>query len=111
MRTGVAMPRRAAIREAAYGAEHPACAHALSDLAVLLHDTNRFADTGRLAESEQLDRRALVSDEATYGPRHVNVARDCNNLAGYCLPRPRCPSAAVVDPCPRDRRSPSRGLR
>jgi tetratricopeptide (TPR) repeat protein len=35
----------------------------------------------RLAEAEQLLRRALIIDEKSFGPEHPSVARDLNNLA------------------------------
>ena len=37
--------------------------------------------TGRHAEAEPLMRRALASDERSYGPDHPAVARGLNNLA------------------------------
>jgi tetratricopeptide (TPR) repeat protein len=48
----------------------------LSNLAVLLHATNR------LAEAEPLFRRALAIHEARYGSHHPTVATALNNLAG-----------------------------
>ncbi|MEZ6056871.1 MAG: tetratricopeptide repeat protein [Planctomycetaceae bacterium] len=64
-----------AIDEASFGAEHPAVARDLNNLAQLLQVTNR------LAEAEPLMRRALAIDEASFGPEHPDVARDLNNLA------------------------------
>jgi Tetratricopeptide repeat len=37
--------------------------------------------TNRLAEAEPLYRRALIIDEAAYGPEHPRVAIGLNNLA------------------------------
>ncbi len=50
-------------------------ASALNSLALLLQDTNRFA------EGEPLMRRALAIYEKSYGPEHPNVAAALNNLA------------------------------
>jgi tetratricopeptide (TPR) repeat protein len=55
---------------------HPLLANALSDLARLLHETNR------LAEAESLFRRALAIAGARFGPNHPVVAATLNNLAG-----------------------------
>ena len=64
-----------AIGEAAFAPEHPTVAVRLSNLASLLHATNR------LTEAEPLKRRALAIDEAAFGPNHPEVATDLNNLA------------------------------
>jgi tetratricopeptide (TPR) repeat protein len=70
------LERRAlAIDAASYGADHPAVAVRLNNLAQTLHALNR------LAEAESLMRRALTIDEASYGADHPSVARDLNNLA------------------------------
>lgn len=57
------------------GPDHPRFATALSNLALLLQDTNR------LAEAEPLMRRSLAINEASFGHDHPAVARDLNNLA------------------------------
>ena len=62
---------------AAYGKDHPNVAIRLNNLAVLLQDSNCFA------EAEPLFRRAISIDEATFGKNHPAVAGDINNLA--CL--------------------------
>jgi Tetratricopeptide repeat len=49
--------------EKSYGPEHPNVATSLNNLAELLRDTNR------LTEAEPLYRRALASDEKSYGLR------------------------------------------
>jgi Tetratricopeptide repeat len=59
--------RALAIDEASYGPDHPAVAKDLTNLALLLRDTNRFA------EAEPLVRRALAIGEASYGPDHPAV--------------------------------------
>jgi tetratricopeptide (TPR) repeat protein len=69
------MRRALAINEKSYGAEHPAAAIDLNNLAQLLQDTNRFG------EAEPLMRRVLAIDEKSYGPEHPEVAPDLNNLA------------------------------
>lgn len=38
-------------------------------------------ETGRLAEAEQLQRRAIAIDEKSFGLHHPSVARSLNNLA------------------------------
>jgi tetratricopeptide (TPR) repeat protein len=67
--------RALAIDEKNYGPDHPAVAIRLSNLALLLGDTNR------LSEAESLYRRALAIDENSYGPNHPTVAMKLNNLA------------------------------
>jgi tetratricopeptide (TPR) repeat protein len=57
------------------GQDHPKTASNLSNLAVMLHTTNR------LSEAEPLMRRALAIDEACYGLNHPNVAISLGNLA------------------------------
>lgn len=69
------MRRALAIKEKAYGPDHPEVTSNLNSLALLLHATNR------LAEAEALIRRALTIDEKAYGPNHPDVASDLNNLA------------------------------
>ena len=63
------------IRAAAYGTHHPSYAHAVSDVAVLLHDTGRFS------EAELLYGQALAIYEASYGADHPVVAACLNNVA------------------------------
>jgi tetratricopeptide (TPR) repeat protein len=67
--------RALAIDEHGFGRDHPDVARDRSNLAGLLHDTNR------LGEAERLYRRALAIDEHCYGPDHPKVATDVNNLA------------------------------
>jgi tetratricopeptide (TPR) repeat protein len=82
------LKRRAlAIFEASLGPAHPIVASSLSNLARLLHDTNR------LAEAEPLIRRALAIDERSYGSDHPNVAIRLNNLAGLLQDRNRLTEA------------------
>ena len=57
------------------GAEHPRVATELSNLALLLQDTDR------LTEAEPLMRRALAIDEQSFGTEHPKVAINLNNLA------------------------------
>ena len=57
------MRRALAINEQSCGAEHPAVASDLNNLALLLQVTNR------LAEAEPLMRRALAIDEKSTGSR------------------------------------------
>jgi Tetratricopeptide repeat len=61
----------------------PKVAICLNDLAGLLSDTNR------LAEAEQLMRRALEIDEASYAPSHPDLALRLYNLAGFLYRRNR----------------------
>jgi tetratricopeptide (TPR) repeat protein len=63
--------------------EHPKVAICLNNLAGLLSDTNR------LAEAEQLMRRALEIDEASYAPSHLDLALRLYNLAGFLCRRNR----------------------
>jgi tetratricopeptide (TPR) repeat protein len=67
--------RALAIGERSLGPDHTTVATHLSNLALLLKDTNRPA------EAEPLFRRALAIDERSYGPDHPEVATDVNNLA------------------------------
>jgi hypothetical protein len=69
------MRRALAINEASYGADHPAVARVLNNLAQLLQATNR------LGEAEPLMRRALAIDEASLGKDHPVVAVRLNNFA------------------------------
>jgi tetratricopeptide (TPR) repeat protein len=55
--------------------DHPKVANDLSNLAMLLQDTNRPV------EAELLMHRALRIDEASFGTDHPEVAADLNNLA------------------------------
>jgi tetratricopeptide (TPR) repeat protein len=63
------------ICKANYGADHPKVASPLSNLAMLLHATDRSV------EAEPMIQRALMIDEASYGPDHPEVATRLNNLA------------------------------
>jgi Tetratricopeptide repeat len=47
----------------------------IKTLATLLYDTNRPG------EAEPLFRQALATDEKSYGPDHLTVARDLHSLA------------------------------
>jgi tetratricopeptide (TPR) repeat protein len=67
--------RALAIDEQSFGKDHPAVATDLSNLAQLLHATNR------LAEAEPLMRRALAIYEQSFGEDHPNVAVGLNDLA------------------------------
>ena len=69
------MRRALALDEKNFGADHPSVAMRLNDLAQMLQDTNRYA------ESEPLFRRALAIDEKSFGTDHPNVAIRLNNLA------------------------------
>lgn len=68
------MRRGLEIDEVTYGPDHPEVSPHLNNLAVLLQDTNR------LAESESFMRQALEIAEKTYGPDHPEVAIVLNNL-------------------------------
>ena len=67
--------RSLAIKEKAFGPEHPDVALSLNNLA-LLYDAQ-----GNYAEAELLYRRALTINEKTLGPEHPDVATNLNNLA------------------------------
>jgi tetratricopeptide (TPR) repeat protein len=67
--------RALAIREEMLGPDHRETAMSLTNLAMLLTDTNE------LAEAEPLFRRALIIDENSFGPDHPRVASDLNNIA------------------------------
>ena len=69
------MRRALAIDEASYGSCHPNVAIGLSNLAQLLHATNRLAD------AEPLMRRALAIAEASYDSDHPHVGTDLIFLA------------------------------
>jgi tetratricopeptide (TPR) repeat protein len=69
------MERAVTIWGSSLGEHHPNFATALSNLALLLQETNR------LGEAEPLIRRALVIDEKSLGSEHPNVATDLNNLS------------------------------
>jgi tetratricopeptide (TPR) repeat protein len=75
------------IDEASLGADHPAVARDLNNLAELLSATNR------VAEAEPLIRRALAIDEASYGPNHTSVARNLDKLAELLRAMDRCTEA------------------
>jgi tetratricopeptide (TPR) repeat protein len=65
-----------AIREKAFGPDHPAVAQALNNLAGL------YKEQGRAAEAEPLVKRSLAIYEKALGPDHPDVAQALNNLAG-----------------------------
>jgi tetratricopeptide (TPR) repeat protein len=71
--------RAVAVLEATFGKKHPNVAASLSNLAHLLHYTNR------MAEAEPVIRRALAIDESFYGLDHPKVAIRLNNLATLLL--------------------------
>ena len=66
--------QREALAEAKAHANAKLVAVALKNLGLLLRDTNPAR------EAEPLIRRALEIDEASFGGRHPEVARDLNNL-------------------------------
>jgi hypothetical protein len=68
-------------------------ARSLNSLAGLLNDTNR------LDEAEPLYRRALASDEKSFGPDHPNVAIRLNNLAVLLRATNRLVEAEPLYPC------------
>ena len=67
--------RSLAIRENALGADHPAVAQSLSNLAALYYSQSRYA------EAEPLVKRSLAISEKAQGPDHPEVAVKLNNLA------------------------------
>ena len=69
------MQRALAIDEDSFGNDHPNVAIDLSNLAVLLKDTNR------LAEAETLMRRAVDILEKSLGVDHPNTRTVRKNLA------------------------------
>ena len=70
---------RAALAEAKELSDSKLVATVASELAHLLHETNRFE------EAEPLARQALAINEAAFGNHNLNVARDLNNLAYLLL--------------------------
>ena len=66
--------RALAIREKAYGPDHPHVATVLSNLGLVLRET------GDLAGAKEHYERALAIDEAVYSPYHHEVAVNLNNL-------------------------------
>ncbi|MCI0662642.1 MAG: tetratricopeptide repeat protein [Acidobacteria bacterium] len=64
------------IYEKALGAEHPAVATSLNNLAEL------YSNQGKYAEAEPLLKRALLIYEKALGAEHPDVATSLNNLAG-----------------------------
>lgn len=77
-RFGEAQPlheRALAIRQRAFGSDHPDVAVSVHDLAVL------HVDQGRYAEARGLYERALAIWERTRGLDHLDVARTFNGLA------------------------------
>lgn len=90
--------RALVINELIYGPDHPKVANNLNSLAQVLSKKYQLSDKGSLiwrmlkrrvglnplklhTEVEQLMRRALAIDEASYGMSHTTVACDLNNLA------------------------------
>jgi len=69
------MRRALEIHKKSYGPEHPSVAIDLSNLALLLQDTNRPA------EAEPLMRQALAIDQKSFGANDPKVAIRLNNLA------------------------------
>ncbi|MGH6924654.1 MAG: tetratricopeptide repeat protein [Propylenella sp.] len=67
--------RALAIREKAFGAEHPSTATSLNNLALLL------LHQGDLIAPRPLFERALAIHEKTLGPEHRETGADVNNLA------------------------------
>jgi tetratricopeptide (TPR) repeat protein len=67
--------RALAIREQQLGADHPATALSLNNLAAL------YATTGRYGEAEPLYQRALAIREQQLGADHPDTALSLNNLA------------------------------
>jgi tetratricopeptide (TPR) repeat protein len=70
-----AIERARALSERVLGADHPATAASLNNLA-LLYNTQ-----GRYAEAEPLYQRALALRERALGPDHQDTATSLNNLA------------------------------
>ncbi|HEX9793116.1 MAG TPA: tetratricopeptide repeat protein, partial [Planctomycetota bacterium] len=71
--------RALAIREKTSGPGHPATAHTLNNLGILLMDLGRFEEARPLYE------RALEIRENTLGPNHLDTAQSLNNLAVLLL--------------------------
>jgi CHAT domain-containing protein/tetratricopeptide (TPR) repeat protein len=67
--------RALAIREKAFGLDHPAIADALNKLALL------YFNQGRYADAEPLFKRALAINEKVLAPDHPDVGMALNNLA------------------------------
>jgi len=74
------MFRRAlAIREKAFGPEHPDVAQSLNSLATF------YGGRGQYGKAEPLHQRALAIREKALGPEHPDVAQSLNDLAAlYC---------------------------
>ena len=75
--------RAVAIREMAFGPDHPDVAWSLNTLALL------YDNQARYAEAEQYYKQSLLIRERTLGPDHPNVAQSLNNLAGFYRDRGR----------------------
>jgi hypothetical protein len=69
------MRRALAIDEASYGKDHPLVAIRLNNLALLLQDTDRFA------EAELLMRRAVEIRRKSLVPRHPRTRGSIESLA------------------------------
>jgi tetratricopeptide (TPR) repeat protein len=67
--------RALAIKEKAFGPDHPGVALGLSNLASL------YNAQGRYGEAEPLHKRALAIMEKALGPEHPNVATSLENYA------------------------------
>jgi tetratricopeptide (TPR) repeat protein len=70
----VSLDQALAIKEAAYGTDHPQVARTLGNLG------NVLRELGELPDARQQLERALAIFEATYGPDHPEVARTLSNL-------------------------------
>jgi tetratricopeptide (TPR) repeat protein len=71
------LARRALVLSERLGANHPLVARALTNLSILLRDTNR------LDEAEPLMWRALAIDEASLDKHHPGVAINLSNLGQW----------------------------
>jgi tetratricopeptide (TPR) repeat protein len=75
--------RAVAIRERAYGADHPDVAMSLNELAIV------YYREGRYDEAELLQKRALAIREKTLGADHPDIARNLHNLANIAYEQGR----------------------
>jgi len=64
-----------AIREKAFGPDHPDVAISLNNLAAHYHAQGRYAD------AEPQNKRSLAIEGKAFGPDHPAVAAELNNLA------------------------------
>jgi eukaryotic-like serine/threonine-protein kinase len=79
-----------AIREKAFGTEHPHVAMSLNGLAGVHHVT------GDYEQAKALQARAVAIEEKTLGPEHPTVASGLNNLAGVYHARGEHEEAKVL---------------